>query len=151
MPLGQRIKRLPGNKLLRHLPLEFDAVRTLSGHGFLPSKAQHTLSIHSLQPVRLQGRAPRPQISMYALPPKVDIVRASRHVCFVPEADITTYSITSSARARSDGGMVKPIAFAVVRLIAKSNLVGCSTGKSPGFAPRKILSTKSAARRNRCG
>jgi len=75
----------------------------------------------------------------------------SRYVCFVPEADITTYSITSSARARSDGGMVKPIAFAVVRLIAKSNLVGCSTGKSPGFAPRKILSTKSAARRNRCG
>jgi hypothetical protein len=46
MPLGQRIKRLPGNKLLRHLPLELDAVRTLSGHGFLPSKAQHILSSH---------------------------------------------------------------------------------------------------------
>src|SRR6476646_7052174 len=69
----------------------------------------------------------------------------------VPEADITTYSITSSARARSDGGMVKPIAFSVVGLTAKTNLVDWSTGKSPGFAPRKILSTKSAARRNRCG
>src|SRR6478736_5370234 len=70
MPLGQRIKRLPGNKLLRHLPLEFDAVRTLSGHGFLPSKAQHTLSIHSLQPVRLQGRTPLFALQMSAFDPK---------------------------------------------------------------------------------
>jgi hypothetical protein len=31
------------------------------------------------------------------------------------------------------------------------NLVGCSTGISPGFAPRKILSTSSAVRRNRSG
>src|SRR5262245_37328723 len=34
-----------------------------------------------------------------------------------------------------------------VRLIMRSNLVGCSTGMSAGFAPRRILSTKSAARR----
>src|SRR5262249_48683539 len=40
-----------------------------------------------------------------------------------------------------------PMAFAVVRLMTKSNLVGCSTGISAGFAPRKILSTKSPARR----
>ena len=32
-------------------------------------------------------------------------------------------------------------ALAVVRLITRSNLVGCSTGISPGLAPRKILST----------
>jgi hypothetical protein len=31
---------------VRHLPLELDAVRALSGHGFHPSKAQHTLSNH---------------------------------------------------------------------------------------------------------
>jgi hypothetical protein len=30
---------------------------------------------------------------------------------------------------------------AVVRLMMRSNLVGCSTGMSPGFAPRRILST----------
>src|SRR5262249_8216842 len=59
------------------------------------------------------------------------------------------HSITSSARASSIGGTVRPIAFAVIRLIASSNLVGCSTGKSSGFAPRKILSTYSAALRNR--
>src|SRR5215471_5363868 len=59
------------------------------------------------------------------------------------------HSITSSARASSVGGTSMPSAFAVVRLIARSNLVGCSTGMSAGFAPRKILSTNSPARRNR--
>jgi hypothetical protein len=33
--------------------------------------------------------------------------------------------------------------------MTKSNLVGCSTGMSPGFVPRRILSTNSAVRRNR--
>jgi hypothetical protein len=28
-----------------------------------------------------------------------------------------------------------------LRLITSSNLVGCSTGRSAGLAPRKILST----------
>src|SRR5262245_1904588 len=60
-----------------------------------------------------------------------------------------SHSITSSARASSDGGTVRPIAFAAITFSASSNLVGCSTGKSPGFAPRRILSTYSAARRNR--
>ena len=40
-----------------------------------------------------------------------------------------------------------PSAFAVTMLVARSNLVGCSTGISPGFAPRRILSTNSAVRR----
>src|SRR5262249_39840343 len=51
------------------------------------------------------------------------------------------HSITSSARVRSVGAISMPIAFAVFRLITISNLVGCSTGMSPGFAPRRILST----------
>src|SRR4051812_14141670 len=58
------------------------------------------------------------------------------------------HSITSSARASSVAGTSMPSALAVVRLITSSNLVGCSTGRSPGFAPRRILSTYSAARRN---
>src|SRR5262252_2065716 len=56
-----------------------------------------------------------------------------------------THSITSSARSRNDSGTVRPSALAVVRLITRSNLVGCSTGSSPGFAPCKILSTISGA------
>src|SRR5829696_3322263 len=58
------------------------------------------------------------------------------------------HSITSSARARSVGGMVRPRALASFRLITSSNLVGCWTGKSVGLDRFKILSTKAAERRN---
>jgi hypothetical protein len=46
MPLGKRVQALPGNELLRDLPLELNAAGTLSGHGFHPLKAQLTLSNH---------------------------------------------------------------------------------------------------------
>src|SRR6476469_3260999 len=58
-----------------------------------------------------------------------------------------SHSITSSARASSDGGTSRPRTFAAVRLITSSNFVGNSTGTSPGFVPFKILSTKAAVRR----
>jgi hypothetical protein len=61
------------------------------------------------------------------------------------------YSITSSARASSIGGTSRPSAFAVLRLIASSNFVGCSIGRSEGLAPFKILTTNAAARRLRSG
>src|SRR6478672_2522975 len=64
------------------------------------------------------------------------------------KADIR-YSITSSAVSRSFGGTVKPSALAVFRLKVSSNLVGCSTGSSPGFIPFNILSTYPAVRRKR--
>src|SRR5262249_16363341 len=51
------------------------------------------------------------------------------------------HSITSSARASSAGGMVRPSALAVGRLITSSSLVGNSTGRSPGLAPFRILTT----------
>ena len=51
------------------------------------------------------------------------------------------HSTIQSARTRSSRGMVMPRAFAVFRLIARSNAIGCSTGKSAGLAPRRILST----------
>src|SRR5262249_19585045 len=58
------------------------------------------------------------------------------------------HSITSSARASSARGISKLRAFAVLRLITKANLVGCSTGMSAGLVPRRNLSKNSAARRN---
>jgi hypothetical protein len=91
---------------------------------------------------------------MSALPPKADMCSAAIDVCFGPIAGIGTlgnYSMTASVRASSVVGTVRPSAFAVVRLITRSNLVGCSTGRSPGFAPRRILSAYSPARRNRSG
>ena len=45
------------------------------------------------------------------------------------------YSITSSAMARSVGGISIPSALAVVRLMTSSNLLGCRTGRSAGAAP----------------
>ena len=49
--------------------------------------------------------------------------------------------ISLFARASTSGGIVRPICFAVLRLITSSNLVGCSTGRSAGLAPFRILST----------
>src|ERR1700730_15269429 len=51
------------------------------------------------------------------------------------------YSITWSARCRSDGGIVRPRALAVLRLMTSSNFVASSTGRSAGLAPVRILST----------
>jgi hypothetical protein len=51
------------------------------------------------------------------------------------------HSMTSSARARTAGGTVRPSDFAVFRLMTSRNLVGCWTGRSAGLAPFRILST----------
>ncbi len=40
---------------------------------------------------------------------------------------------------RIDGGIVKPRALAVFRLITSSNFVGCSTGKSAGLGALEDL------------
>src|SRR5262249_33873898 len=48
------------------------------------------------------------------------------------------YSITSSARASSAGGMVMPSAFDIFRLITISNFLGNYTGRSAGFSPFKM-------------
>ena len=55
-----------------------------------------------------------------------------------PIADMLGYSITSSAVASNDCGMLMPSAFAVLRLIIKSYLVGACTGISPGFSPLRM-------------
>src|SRR5262245_33245201 len=57
------------------------------------------------------------------------------------------HSITWSARSSTEGGMVKPSAWAVFMLITSSNFVGCSMGRAPGLAPLRILSTYPADRR----
>src|SRR5215510_4970031 len=59
------------------------------------------------------------------------------------------YSISSSARASSAGGTVMPSASAVFILMTSLKRVGCSTGKSAGRAPLRILSTYTAALRKR--
>src|SRR6266511_3247631 len=61
------------------------------------------------------------------------------------------HSITASTRSKNASGIVRPMAFAVLRLIASSNLVGCSMGKSLGCLPCKILCTNLAPCRNAAG
>src|SRR5258708_7101450 len=51
------------------------------------------------------------------------------------------YSITSSARASSEGGTVRPSALAVLRLMTSSYFTGAWTGRSPGFSPLRMRST----------
>src|SRR5262249_36062319 len=66
--------------------------------------------------------------------------------------DCTTFhSINSSARSRNESGIASPSALAVFTLITSSNLVGCSTGRSAGRIPCKILCTYEAPRRNKSG
>ena len=54
---------------------------------------------------------------------------------------VASHRMTSSARNRIDSGMVMPRALAVLRLTTSSSFVGCSMGRSAGFAPLSILST----------
>src|SRR4029453_3866002 len=88
---------------------------------------------------------------------KADTSQCNRHVCFAPESGHVRcnlgcplwaksghrqpYSITSRARASSDGGTVMPSALAVLILITSSYLVGACTGMSAGFSPLRIRST----------
>jgi hypothetical protein len=86
---------------------------------------------------------------------KADMTASQHDVRFTPKADIPrgecmsalcqkrtsrTYSITSSAISSKSRLIVRPSAFAVFRFITSSNLVGCCTGNSAGFAPLRILS-----------
>ena len=55
-------------------------------------------------------------------------------------ANERSYSITSSAR-REGGRNLEAERLGGLEVDISSNLVGCSTGRSAGFAPLRILST----------
>ena len=95
-----------------------------------------------------QKQAFRCAIGMSALPSEADMCGATMDVRFgAKSGHLPSYSITTSARESSVGGTVRPSVFAVLRLITKSNRVGCSIGRSAGLLPFSILSMKYAARR----
>ena len=48
------------------------------------------------------------------------------------------HSMTSSASASRVGGTSRSSVLAVLRLITKSNLVGCTIGRSAGFSPFRM-------------
>src|SRR5262245_12981956 len=104
-------------------------------------RAAHAAGHNALRgsgPGQIQDTA----IAMSALPPKADMCSAARDVRFGPKADIARFHlITSSARASSVGGTVRPSALAVLRLITSSYLVGACTGRLAGFSPLRMRST----------
>ena len=57
-------------------------------------------------------------------------------LCSLPD-----YSMTSLARSRIIGGIVRPSALAALRLSTTSNLEGRWAGRSDGFAPFRIRAT----------
>src|SRR5215469_11561557 len=70
------------------------------------------------------------------------VAKGSNHRRIIPHTgtrpkmqtrDLQRYSMTSSARARIVGGIVRSSACAVLRLTISSNLVGCWTGRSAGL------------------
>src|SRR5215471_17805413 len=63
-------------------------------------------------------------------------IRASSR--FMHRSKIYTYSITSSASASNLSGTSRPSAFAVLRFMIISNLVGSSTGRSAGLSPLRM-------------
>src|SRR5262245_11209555 len=65
-----------------------------------------------------------------------------------PQQIRRAYSITLSARVMIEGGMEIPSALAVEKLMTSSYFVNISTGRSAGFVPLRIWSTKYATRRH---
>jgi hypothetical protein len=76
--------------------------------------------------------------SMSALPPKADIAVRDWDVRFVPKPDVSncskiSYSNTSSARF-TNGDLPRPSVLKALRLMTKSNFVGCKAGRSAGLS-----------------
>ncbi len=104
----------------------------------------------SQQTVALGQYLPKSDVCVTSVqPPITDSYRTSRQVgSGAKRGHQPPYSITRSARSRTDVGNSTPIAFTVLRFTIVSNLLARSNGRSAGFAPFMILSTNVAARRN---
>ncbi len=145
-PLLQSLRQLHGSS--RRAPLQ----ATITA-----APAQHSLTASPKASTRPHS-SPGAMVPLHPWPPRNHSPLATHRMQFKGRGYLSgektlelDYSITSSARASSVGGISSPRVLAVVRLIMRSNLVGCSIGMSAGFAPRRILSTYSAVRRNSAG
>jgi hypothetical protein len=83
----------------------------------------------------LLGGCPSPRD---AVPP---LVLPEAPATLLHPCPVSAYLSTSSAWKRMCGGILRPSCLAVLRLMTSSKRVGCSTGKSAGLAPLRILST----------
>ena len=72
---------------------------------------------------------------------RVDFIKDRDGVSKTEAMLTSSYSITSVARSRIDGGIARPSAVAALRFTTISYFVGNCTGRSPGFSPRRMRST----------
>jgi transcriptional regulator with XRE-family HTH domain len=72
------------------------------------------------------------------LPTPLDALRTRR----APLCATHAHWMTSVAWASTWWGIVRPRAWAVLRLMTNSKRIGCSMGRSAGLAPLRIRSTK---------
>jgi hypothetical protein len=98
---------------------------------------QHYLECAQLVPIA--GEKPNHRHRL--LRPRRNRPRCRRAAEKGDELATLNHSMTSSARSRNASEIVRPSALAVLRLTISSNLVGCSTGRSAGFAPLRIFAT----------
>ena len=82
--------------------------------------------------VSIAGPTLRSTFSTQSVVSHIDVTTISRLRATKPDINGSAYSITSSARARINGGIVRPSALAVLRLMMSLNVVGCSIGRSAG-------------------
>src|SRR5262249_13774350 len=121
-PLDLQVPSLSPSQFRKSLPKCNNA--RLRHRVVLADTHEHTEAPHALCLLRARRERPRRRRAAY-----------SRDKLSPP------HSITSSARARIESGMVTPSVLAILRSTIRSNLVGCWTGRSEGLAPLRILST----------
>src|SRR5262249_43489893 len=143
-PVVRRRARLQANQTGRQSTKERQNLRTPK----LLAQNRRSLCI---DPVHLknmlrQVKSDRSNLAHGWLPFAADSIRQQFGTQMPQGGHPPHHSITSSARCCKNKGTSSPSAFAVLRLMTSSNFVGCSTGRSAGLAPLKILSTKTARR-----
>ena len=116
--------------------------RGLSFERALPAPACPSPASSS-RPSRTRGLMPKAARARVASPPAGTALASAIRDCLPNRVRLSEvrgyryrYSITLSERATIAGGTVTPSASAVLRLIANSNLLGCSTGISVILTPR---------------
>ena len=135
-----------------HSVLRFTAARRshqAHGDGCKEISAVHWLYRGDAPNARAQGHATASEAPLLRVPcsallgPISQILRRAR-----TDRSPCCYRMTSSACTKMDSGTLMLSASAAFRFTTILNLVGCSIGRSPGFAPFRILSTYVAVRLN---